>query len=110
MLTGGQALGFVCMAKLSLEEIEHIAKLSKLKLAEGEGKLYAEQLSSVLDYVNQLREVDTKNVEPTANVTGLSNVWREDEVEKSGLTNDDIAKNAPEFKEGNFVVPGVFDD
>jgi aspartyl-tRNA(Asn)/glutamyl-tRNA(Gln) amidotransferase subunit C len=97
------------MSKLDIDQIEHIAKLSRLELSEEEKKLYAGQLSSVLDYVGELSKIDTENVEPTANVTGLSNVWRTDEIEKSDINYDDIAKNAPEFKDGNFVVPGVFE-
>lgn len=97
------------MAKLSEEEIRHIAKLSRLELTKEEVETYQEQLSSVLSYVEQLGEVNTENVEPLANVTGLSNVYREDEVVESGITHKDIAKNAPEFKDGFFVVPGVFD-
>lgn len=97
------------MAKLSIEQIEHIAKLSRLELTDEEKKLYSEQLSSVLEYVEQLGEVETENVEPTANVTGLSNVWRADAIEKSDITHNDIGQNAPEFKDGSFVVPGVFE-
>jgi len=97
------------MSKLDIQTIEHIAKLSKLELAEEEKKLYSEQLSSVLDYVEQLSEVDTENVEPTANITGLENVFREDAVEEGGISHTEIEKNAPEFKDGSFVVPGVFE-
>lgn len=97
------------MAKLSIHEIEHIANLSRLSLSEDEKELYSHQLSDVLAYVEQLNEVDTDNVEPTANVTGLENVWRGDEVESSGISHDDIAKNAPEFEKGSFIVPGVFE-
>lgn len=97
------------MTQLDKDQVKHIAKLSRLELNEEETALYSEQLSSVLQYVEQLSEVDTKDVEPTANVTGLSNVWREDEIEKSDVSHDDIAKNAPEFKDGSFVVPGVFE-
>lgn len=97
------------MSKLDIDQIEHIAKLSKLELSEDEKELYTGQLSSVLEYVGELSEIDTENVEPTANVTGLSNIWRDDEIEKSDINHDDIAKNAPEFKDGNFVVPGVFE-
>jgi len=96
------------MSKLDISQIEHIAKLSKLELTEEEKELYSQQLSSVLEYVEQLQEIDTENVEPTANVTGLSNVWREDKIEKSDVKHSDIAQNAPEFKDGSFVVPGVF--
>jgi len=97
------------MSKLTIDQIEHIAKLSKLELSNEEKELYTGQLSSVLDYVGELQEIDTDNVEPTANVTGLFNVWRDDMIEKSDISHDDIAKNAPEFKDGNFVVPGVFE-
>lgn len=97
------------MSELSIEQIEHIAKLSKLELTDEEKKLYSGQLSSVLEYVDQLSEVDTEGVEPTSNITGLSNVTREDKVEESGISYLDIEKNAPEFKAGSIVVPGVFE-
>ena len=97
------------MSKLSIDQIDHIAKLSKLELSEKEKELYAGQLSSVLDYVSELQEINTDNIEEATNITGLSNVWREDKIEKSDIGYDDIAKNAPEFKDGNFVVPGVFE-
>lgn len=97
------------MSKLSIQEVEHIAHLSKLELAEAEKNLYADQLSSVLDYVGQLSEVETEKIEPTANVTGLASVFREDVVEKSSITHDDIARNAPDFDGKNIVVPGVFE-
>ncbi len=97
------------MAKLSIDEVEHIAKLSKLSLTGEEKELYSEQLSSVLAYVEQLSQVNTDSVLPTANITGLENIYREDEVIESGISHDDIAKNAPEFKDGSFVVPGVFE-
>lgn len=97
------------MSKLNIDQIEHIAALSKLELTLEEKELYAGQLSSVLDYVGQLQEIDTENVEGMANVTGLSNVWRGDAIEKSDIKHTDLEKNAPEFKDGNFVVPGVFE-
>lgn len=97
------------MARLTTDEVLHIAKLSKLELTDEEKEKFRGQLSSVLDYVEKLNEIDTEEVEPTANVTGLSNVFRDDEVEESGITHDDIAKNAPEFRDGYFEVPGVFD-
>jgi len=97
------------MPKLSKEEIAHIAKLSRLKLTDEEVARYSDQLSDVLEYVGQLGEVETDNVPPLNNVTGLSNVYVEDKVETSGITAEDIAKNAPEFKDGTFVVPGVFE-
>lgn len=95
--------------KIDVEKVRHIAKLSRLELSKEEEVKFSEQLSSILDYVAQLDKVNTEGVEPMANITGLKNVFREDEVESSGITHEDIAKNAPEFKDGAFVVPGVFE-
>ncbi len=66
---------------LNKEDVKHIADLAKLELTEEEVEELTPQLSGVLEYIEQLKEVDTTNVEPTAQVTGLSNVFREDEVE-----------------------------
>ncbi len=66
--------------KLKKSEIEHIANLARLELSTEELDLYGNQLSGVLDYIDQLKEVDTSGVEPTAQVTGLENVLREDKV------------------------------
>lgn len=63
-------------------ELEHIALLARLNLTEAEKEKFAPQLDSILDYISQLNEVDTKNVEPTAQVSGLMNVWREDEIKE----------------------------
>ena len=67
--------------KLTKEDIKHIANLARLELNEEELELYGEQLSAVLEYINQLKEVDTIDVEPTAQVTGLENIWRKDKIE-----------------------------
>ncbi|MEI6498614.1 MAG: Asp-tRNA(Asn)/Glu-tRNA(Gln) amidotransferase subunit GatC [bacterium] len=97
------------MAKLTIEEVEHIASLSKLDLSDEEKKIYSNQLSDVLSYVAQLAEVNTDNTEPLSNVTGLENVMRDDSVVDYGFGYDDIEKNAPGFSGGSFVVPGVFE-
>ena len=62
--------------QLSKEEIQHIAKLARLELTDKELEKYGGQLSAVLNYIDQLKEVDVKGVEPTAQVTGLENVLR----------------------------------
>lgn len=66
--------------QLSKKEIQHIAKLARLELTAEELKKYGSQLSAVLDYIDQLKQADVKGVEPTAQVTGLTNVLREDKV------------------------------
>lgn len=65
---------------LSREEIDKIAALAHLKLSEIESEKMKETLSSVLEYVNRLKDANTEGVEPTAHITGVENVLREDEV------------------------------
>lgn len=89
--------------KLSKREIEHIANLARLELTDEELKKYGEQLSGILNYIDQLKEVDTAGVEPTAQVTGRENVLRTDEVENWDKDEIEVAlKDAPE-KEGRFI-------
>ena len=64
--------------KISKEEIEHIAVLARLSLTEEEKELFGSQLSGILGYMEQLNELDTKDVEPTSHVLALENVMRED--------------------------------
>ena len=76
-------------------DVDRVAKLARLPLTDDEKKLFASQLSSVLSYVAKLNEVDTNNVEPTAQVTGLTNVFREDAVDETRiLPQSEVVKNA----------------
>jgi len=85
--------------KLSKEDILKLAKLSRLKVTEAEVALYQEELSSILNYVKQLEDVDTAGLEPTYQVTGLSsqdpNATREDVVTEQ-ITHEELMKNIPE--------------
>lgn len=65
---------------ISQEDIQHVAHLARLELTTQEVNKYAQDLTAVVDYINQLKEVDTTDVEPTAQVTGLVNRLRKDEV------------------------------
>lgn len=98
------------MAKLTKADVEHIAKLSKLELTEKEKDKFAGQLSSILEYVNQLNEVKTVGVEETSQVTGLKNVFTEDQVIEDLLLPEQLSRNAPDFRNDSFVVPAVFGD
>ncbi len=89
---------------LSAKEIDYIAKLARLGLSDSEKKKYSKELSQILDYMNKLNEVDTKDVEPTSQVTGLINVFRKDE-NPFGVEPEKIKKiigQAPE-REDNFI-------
>ena len=68
------------MPSLSHDDVRHIAKLARLELSDEEVGMFAEQLTSILGYVDMLREVKTEGVEPTAQVTGITNAFREDEI------------------------------
>ncbi|MEI6597066.1 MAG: Asp-tRNA(Asn)/Glu-tRNA(Gln) amidotransferase subunit GatC [bacterium] len=89
--------------QLSKDEIQHIAKLARLELTEAELKKYGGQLSAVLNYIDQLKEVNVKGVEPTAQVTGLENVLRSDEIKNWDEKEIETAlKDAPE-REDRFI-------
>lgn len=95
------------MTKISREEILKLAKLSKLRLSEDEIEQYQKELSEILDYVSQLSKVDTKNLKPTSQVTGLENATRRDEVIDYGVTPSDLLKNVPAIKDNQIKVKRV---
>lgn len=89
--------------------VKTVAFLSRIELDEKELELYSRQLASILSYINKLKEIDTKSVQPTSHpLTTLKNVFRKDILKKS-LELDDVLKNAPS-KEGDFFkVPQVIE-
>ncbi len=93
--------------KLSKDDILHIAELSRLALSAEEIKKYQAELGSILDYVNMLNEVDTKKVEATAQVSGLMDVFREDEVRPWNNEEIDIALSQGDREGGNLKVKRV---
>ncbi len=94
---------------LTKQEVEHIAKLARLNLTEEEKELYGGQLSDILAYVEKMRAVETAKVEPTSQVTGLTNVMREDEIIESGIS-EKLVANAPESHDGYIKIPKVFEN
>lgn len=92
---------------LTKDQVKKVAKLANLPLTSEEEEKYSEQLSKILDYIEQLNQVDTKNVEPTFNVTGLDSVMREDESQ-TGFSQEEALSNAPKKEKGVFVTKGVF--
>ena len=94
---------------LTPDQVKHVAKLANLPLSSEEEEKYAEQLSKILEYVDQLNSVDTKNVEPTFNVSGQENVISKDESIAS-LSQKEALQNAPKKENGLFVTKGVFDN
>lgn len=88
------------------EEVKRIAKLAKLSLTEEEEISLQKELSSILDYMDKLNEIDTSGVEPLSHPIPVENVFREDKVEKS-ISREDALKNAPDATEEFFKVPKV---
>ncbi len=95
--------------RIDKSEVDKVAKLARLEITEGEKEVFAEQLSSILDYVEQLKAWDTTGLEPTATVVGQTNVFREDQVRPS-LSADQVLANAPEQEGGFFSVPKIIQD
>ncbi|PIQ95229.1 MAG: Asp-tRNA(Asn)/Glu-tRNA(Gln) amidotransferase GatCAB subunit C [Nitrospirae bacterium CG11_big_fil_rev_8_21_14_0_20_41_14] len=94
--------------KISKEEIEHIAVLARLSLPEEEKELFGSQLSSILDYMEKLNELDTKGIEPTSHVLTLSNVMRDD-IPRPSIPKEDVLMNAPDHTEKFFRVPKIIE-
>lgn len=95
--------------KLTSDQVRKVAKLANLPLTSKEEEKYSEQLSKILEYIDQLNQVSASGVEPTFNLTGLSNVMRKDET-VAGLSQEEVLSNASNKKEGMFVTKGVFDE
>jgi len=89
-------------------DVEHIARLARLRLTAEEKAKFGTQLNSILSYVEKLDELDTRGVEPTSHVLALSNVMREDRV-KASLSKDEALMNVPD-RDGNFYrVPKIIE-
>jgi len=93
---------------LTLEEVEHIAELARLRLTETEKERYREQLSAILDYATRLQDLDTVGIPPTSSVLPARSVLRPDEP-RPGLSPEQLLRNAPEAKDNQFRVPLILE-
>ena len=93
---------------ISDETIEYVGILAKLELSDEEKEKAKEDMGKMLDYIDKLNELVTSTVEPMSHVFPVNNVFREDVV-TNGDDRENILKNAPEEKDGAFVVPKTFD-
>jgi len=99
--------------KLSKKEVKKIAQLARLEISEKDIGYYAEELSAVLGYVEQLEKVDTQKIEPLGNISGLDSIYRKDEEYdthlKRRLSTPEILMKLVPFKEKGMVkVKSVF--
>lgn len=93
---------------LTLDEVRHVARLARLRLTETELEAMRQELSSILEYVDVLQEVDVSGVSPTAQVTDVVNVVRPDEVRPS-LPVEEALAGAPHREGDFFKVKPVFE-
>jgi aspartyl-tRNA(Asn)/glutamyl-tRNA(Gln) amidotransferase subunit C len=91
---------------LTRDEVRHVAMLARLGLEPGEEDYYAEQLSGILAHIDRLRELNTDAIAPTAQAVPLEIRMRADRAE-AGLTQAQALANAPEARDGYFVVKAI---
>ena len=92
--------------KISKDEVLKVSALARLDLDDAAIEPFAEQISTILDYVDTLKNVDTEGVPGTTHAISLTNAFREDELHEH-LERDRALKNAPEKEDGTFTVPRV---
>lgn len=93
---------------ISIEEVHYIASLARLRFSEEEEERLAGQMSRILEYMEQLNELDTTGVPPMAHVLDLTNVFREDDA-RTRITREEALRNAPDADDEYFRVPKVID-
>ena len=93
---------------LTTDEIKHLAKLANLPLSEEEIKRYSKQLEETIEYIENLKELDTKNTPPTSHTVNLKDVFSKNgEKNRRGLTIEEATKNAKNKKNGFFMVKRI---
>ncbi|HEX6977499.1 MAG TPA: Asp-tRNA(Asn)/Glu-tRNA(Gln) amidotransferase subunit GatC [Patescibacteria group bacterium] len=98
------------MVKLTKADVKHTAHLAKLKLSESELEKFSKQLSSIVDYIGELNEVDTLKTEPTSQTTGLTDVLREDKIEvENCLTQEESVSGTDNIHNNYFIVSRVLE-
>lgn len=93
---------------LTIAEVEHIAKLARLNLSDEEKSRYREQLSSILDYVTMLQELDTSSISSASGVQPEECPLRVDDPRKP-MSTSELLENAPATTDNQFRVPPVFE-
>lgn len=92
---------------VSTQDVAHLAQLSGLALTDDEQIGLRDDIAAILGYIEQLAELDTTGVEPTYQVTGLTNVWREDRVAAGPATAEQLVSLAPNHDQQTITVPKV---
>lgn len=91
---------------ITIKDVEHISWLASIRISEEEKEELVAQFNTILEYFQQMDEVDTEGVEPTYRVVDLANVFRED-VPGDSLSQEEALRNAPRREEGYFRSPRI---
>lgn len=91
---------------IAKEDVDHVALLGRLELTEEEREMYTRQLNDILGHFQSLERLNTENVQPTAHVLPLKNVYREDWVGQH-LSREEVLGNGPDPEENCFKVPKI---
>jgi len=94
------------MMAFTIKDVEHVAQLARLELNEAEKQVFAEQLNSILEYVERLNELPINGIEPLAHILPVYNVFRADEIQP-GPPREEILANAPLVEDGQYKVPKI---
>lgn len=96
------------MARITKDQVKHVAHLARLSVTEEEVELFTGQLDAIIGFAEQLNELDTEGIELTTHVLDVKNVLREDAVKQS-LDQSDVLKNAPDQQDGQVKVPSILE-
>jgi aspartyl-tRNA(Asn)/glutamyl-tRNA(Gln) amidotransferase subunit C len=96
------------LAKITKEQVEHVAHLARLTFTEEEIDAFTKDLADIIDFAEQLNELDTDGVEETTHVLDMANVLREDVIHES-LSREEALLNAPDARDGQVKVPKVLE-
>lgn len=95
--------------QLTIDEVSRVAFLARLELSETEKSRLTTELNGILGQFERLQELDTEGILPTSHSLPLQNVFREDDIRPS-LPREAATANAPEKRDGNFIVPQIMED
>ncbi|HKX04392.1 MAG TPA: Asp-tRNA(Asn)/Glu-tRNA(Gln) amidotransferase subunit GatC [Methylomirabilota bacterium] len=96
-------------AKISIQEVDHVARLARLDLSAADKERMRSELDGILTYIDKLRALDTRDVEPTSHAVPVTNVMRDD-VERPSLPVTDMLANAPDPHREMFRVPKIIEE
>ena len=92
------------MTKFTRDDVLKLARLARIDLSENEVDVFAREFSEILQYVEQLQAVDVSGLKPTSQVTGLTNITRDDVVKDYGYEPSDLLKNVPKIEDNQIKV------